>query len=156
MTSESRTGAWLGALVAILGLITSFAGGAALYNYGVVADETGISGWNPSLWIVLLAGLSTTVLGIAQCAKDRGTRRADWLGCGRLCGRRIRYSGLLLGVRPNGCGRTQLTGRPTREVECVSMRLTSAWLEGVDCETRNRSMVNASSEAISHSSGGNT
>lgn len=58
--------AWLAAAVALLGMTITVAGGIALYNYGIVADETGISGRNPALWIVLLAGTLTAFAGGVQ------------------------------------------------------------------------------------------
>lgn len=60
--------AWLGAAVAVMGVVITIAGGMAMYNHGIVADETGISGWNPALWIVTLAGMATALLGLVQFA----------------------------------------------------------------------------------------
>ncbi len=58
--------AWLSGVVAFLGVVVTIAGGVALFNYGIVADETGISGWNPALWIILMAGMLTAAIGAAQ------------------------------------------------------------------------------------------
>jgi hypothetical protein len=51
-----------------MGVVITIAGGMALYNHGIVADETGISGWNPALWFVILAGMATALLGLVQFA----------------------------------------------------------------------------------------
>lgn len=62
----------LAAIVVGLGVIVTVAGGAALYSYGIVADETGITGWNPMLWIVILAGIATVLIGTLQIAFAAG------------------------------------------------------------------------------------
>lgn len=62
----------LAAIVVGLGVIVTVAGGAALYSYAIVADETGISGWNPMLWIVILAGIATVLIGTLQIAFATG------------------------------------------------------------------------------------
>jgi MFS superfamily sulfate permease-like transporter len=49
-----------------LGVVITIAGGMALYNHGIVADQTGVSGWNPALWVVILAGIATALLGLVQ------------------------------------------------------------------------------------------
>jgi hypothetical protein len=67
----------LAALVVGLGVVITIAGGAALYSYGIVADETGVSGWNPMLWILVFAGLATGLVGTIQVAivtSDRSVR----------------------------------------------------------------------------------
>lgn len=51
-----------------MGVVITIAGGMAMCNHGIVADETGISGWNPALWIVILAGMATALLGLVQFA----------------------------------------------------------------------------------------
>ncbi|MCM1951420.1 hypothetical protein NC315_39645 [Streptomyces sp. G2] len=66
----------LAALVVGLGVVITIAGGAALYNYGIVADETGISGWNPMLWILVFAGIATALVGTIQVALATGDRPA--------------------------------------------------------------------------------
>lgn len=58
----------LAALVVGLGVVATIAGCAALYNYGLVADETGISGWNPMVWTVILAGVAVVLVGTIQIA----------------------------------------------------------------------------------------
>ncbi len=58
----------LAACILILGITVTVAGAAAMYGYAIVADETGISGWNPMLWIVLLAGAALTLLSVVQVA----------------------------------------------------------------------------------------
>ena len=35
---------WFGGAVALLGATVTICGGTALYNYAIIADETGISG----------------------------------------------------------------------------------------------------------------
>ena len=66
----------LAALVVGFGVVITIAGGAALYNYGIVADETGISGWNPMLWILMFGGVATAVVGTIQIAITAGNARA--------------------------------------------------------------------------------
>lgn len=66
----------LASLVVGLGAVITIAAGAALYNWGVVADETGISGWNPVLWILLFGGVATAVVGTIQIAITAGNARA--------------------------------------------------------------------------------
>ena len=57
---------WLGGAVALLGATVTICGGMALYNYAIVADETGISGWNPALWVIIFSGILIFVLGAVQ------------------------------------------------------------------------------------------
>ena len=54
---------WFGGAVALLGATVTICGGTALYNYAIIADETGISGWNPALWVIIFAGILISVLG---------------------------------------------------------------------------------------------
>lgn len=56
----------LAGLVVGLGVLITVTGGAALYNFGVIADETGISGWNPMLWLLVFAGIATALVGTIQ------------------------------------------------------------------------------------------
>ena len=62
------------AIAALLGLVVIVAGCAAAWNYGVVADETGSPGFNPLLWIIILAGLGIVVTGAVQL---NGSARRD-------------------------------------------------------------------------------
>lgn len=79
-----RTAVWqvahmrmiLAVLVIGLGVVTTVAGGAASYNFGIIADETGISGWNPMLWLLMFAGIATTLVGAAQAAITANDRPA--------------------------------------------------------------------------------
>lgn len=64
----------LAALVVGLGLVVTVAAAAALYSYGVLADETSIDGWNPMLWVLLLAGVATALIGTIQIATVAGER----------------------------------------------------------------------------------
>lgn len=66
--------AWLSGFVALLGVVVTFAGCVALYNYGIVADENGISGSNPALWIILMAGILTAVTGAVLFVQSMGAR----------------------------------------------------------------------------------
>ena len=66
----------LAVLVIGLGVVITVAGGAASYNFGIIADETGISGWNPVLWILLFGGVATAVVGTIQIAITAGNARA--------------------------------------------------------------------------------
>lgn len=75
-------GARLAGGVILFGVITVGAGAVAIYNHGIIADETGVSGWNPALWLVLLAGSAVVLLGILQLAQARRARRQS-LGAGR-------------------------------------------------------------------------
>lgn len=67
----------LASLVVGLGVVITIAAGAALYNWGVVADETGISGWNPVLWILLFGGVATAWLGRFRSRSRPGTLEPD-------------------------------------------------------------------------------
>ena len=64
----------LAASVILMGVVIVGAGTGAIYNHGIIADETGISGWNPALWLVLLAGASVFLLGALQIAQSVGAR----------------------------------------------------------------------------------
>lgn len=66
--------AWLSGFVAFLGVVVTLAGGVAMYNYGIVADETGISGWNPALWIILLAGMLVALTGAVMFVHSMSSR----------------------------------------------------------------------------------
>jgi hypothetical protein len=67
---------WLAAGVALLGLVVLVAGVVAMYTYAIIADETGISGWNPALWIIITAGLAVAVLGFFQTVQAVSEVRA--------------------------------------------------------------------------------
>jgi heme exporter protein D len=67
---------WVAVGVALLGLVVLLAGGVAMYNHAIIADETGISGWNPALWIVIAAGLAVAVLGLFQTVQAVSEARA--------------------------------------------------------------------------------
>lgn len=58
----------LAAVVVGLGLVITVAAGVALNNYGILADQTRIDGWNPALWVLLLAGVVTALVGTVQVA----------------------------------------------------------------------------------------
>jgi hypothetical protein len=53
-------------VVGILGVIVAIAGGVSLFQFGVAADASGTSGWNPWLWLVLIAGVVLTVFAAVQ------------------------------------------------------------------------------------------
>jgi hypothetical protein len=59
---------WSSGIVTLLGVVVTVAGCIALYNFGIAADETGISGFNPALWVVLFTGSATAIVGIVQLA----------------------------------------------------------------------------------------
>ena len=61
-------GIWLAAGVVLFGAIVTIAGAVAMYNHGIIADETGVSGWNPALWLVLLCGAALVLVGALQMA----------------------------------------------------------------------------------------
>ena len=63
--------AWLASGVILFGVVIVSAGAIAMYNHGVIADETGVSGWNPALWLVLLAGSAVFLIGVLQLALAR-------------------------------------------------------------------------------------
>ena len=65
---------WLTLGVIVLGLVTTGAGAVALYNHAIIADETGTSGWNPALWLVILAGGGVFLLGAVQVADAVSSR----------------------------------------------------------------------------------
>ena len=65
---------WSSGIVTLLGVVVTVAGCLALYNFGIVADETGISGFNPALWVVLFTGWATAIVGIVQLADALKTR----------------------------------------------------------------------------------
>lgn len=67
---------WLAIGVIAFGLLTMGAGAAAMYRHALIADETGTSGWNPALWIVLFAGAAVFLLGTVQIADAVGSRPA--------------------------------------------------------------------------------
>jgi len=46
----------------------------ASYRHAIIADETGISGWNPALWLVMLAGVAVFLLGTVQIADAVASR----------------------------------------------------------------------------------
>ncbi|WP_203135730.1 hypothetical protein [Microbacterium sp. JZ31] len=52
----------------VLGVVVTIAGGGAMVTHGMIADETGISGWNPWLWLILVAGAATLLVGVLQLA----------------------------------------------------------------------------------------
>lgn len=70
----------LAALVVGLGVVITVAGAVALYNFAIIADETGISGWNPMLWILILTGIATVLVGTVQVAIAAGDRPARLMG----------------------------------------------------------------------------
>lgn len=71
-----------GGVVAVLGAIIAIAGAVALFNYRIVADETGISGWNPALWVVFIAGLLTLGLGCMQFVSSmNAVPQESWRHC---------------------------------------------------------------------------
>ncbi|CDK00282.1 exported hypothetical protein [Microbacterium sp. C448] len=67
---------WLAIGVILFGLMTVGAGAVAMYRHAIIADETGISGWNPALWLVLFAGAAVFLLGTVQIADAVGSRPA--------------------------------------------------------------------------------
>ncbi|NYF18301.1 hypothetical protein HDC37_003157 [Microbacterium sp. AK009] len=69
----------LAAVVIGLGLVVTVAAGVALYNYGILADETRIDGANPMLWVLFLTGFLTALVGavrVAIVAAERNGARA--------------------------------------------------------------------------------
>ena len=56
--------------VILLGMVVVCAGAVAMYHHGIIADETGISGWNPSLWVVLCSGAALVLIGTIQIAQS--------------------------------------------------------------------------------------
>ncbi|WP_458041754.1 MULTISPECIES: hypothetical protein [Bacteria] len=65
---------WLAIGVILFGIVTIGAGAVAMYGHAIIADETGISGWNPALWLVLFAGAAVFLLGTVQIADAVGSR----------------------------------------------------------------------------------
>ena len=65
---------WLAIGVTLFGLVAAGAGAVALYNHAIIADETGISGWNPALWLVIFAGAGVVVFGIVLVANAVSSR----------------------------------------------------------------------------------
>jgi hypothetical protein len=63
---------FLAAAVILMGVVVMGAGAVAMYNHGIIADETGVSGWNPALWLVLLGGALVVLLGTVQIARAVG------------------------------------------------------------------------------------
>lgn len=57
---------WLAVGVVLFGIVVLGAGAVAMYNHAVIADETGISGWNPALWLLLLSGVAIVLIGTLQ------------------------------------------------------------------------------------------
>lgn len=52
--------------VLVLGVVVTIAGAFAMYTHAVIADETGISGANPALWMVIFLGVGTALVGMLQ------------------------------------------------------------------------------------------
>lgn len=67
---------WLAIGVIAFGLVTIAAGVVAFYRHAIIADETGISGWNPALSLVMFAGAAVFLLGTVQIA-DAVASRSD-------------------------------------------------------------------------------
>lgn len=63
-----RLMSWSAIGVILFGAIATVAGAVAMYNHAIVADATGVSGWNPALWLVLLSGAAVVLLGALQLA----------------------------------------------------------------------------------------
>lgn len=71
---------WLAGAVIVFGIVVVGAGAVAMYTHAIIADETGVSGWNPALWLVLLSGIAVFLIGIAQFALavgDTASRRSE-------------------------------------------------------------------------------
>lgn len=66
---------WLAIGVIAFGLVTIGAGAVAFYRHAIIADETGISGWSPALWLVMFAGAAVFLLGTVQIADAVGSRQ---------------------------------------------------------------------------------
>jgi hypothetical protein len=63
-------------IIVVLGTVALGAGCIAIYNHAILADETGTSGWNPALWLVILSGAGVVIVGTVQIMQSASRRPA--------------------------------------------------------------------------------